>query len=43
VVDLLYDQNKINEIEFEGFIRNADELSRILFAMIRNLESKSMQ
>ena len=38
VVDLLHDQNKVNEVEFEEFVRNADELSRILFAMIKNLE-----
>ncbi len=38
VVDLLHDQNKVNDIDFEEFIKNADELSRILFAMIKNLE-----
>ena len=38
VVDLLHDQNKVNEVEFEEFVRNSDELSRILFAMIKNLE-----
>lgn len=38
VVDLLHDQNKVNEVEFEEFVMNSDELSRILFAMIKNLE-----
>jgi four helix bundle protein len=33
IVDLLHDQSKVKE-----FIKNADELSRILFAMIKNLE-----
>lgn len=38
VVDLLHDQNKINDNDFEEFLKNADELSRILFTMINNLE-----
>ncbi len=38
VVDLLHDQNKVNEVEFEELVMNADELSRVLFAMIKNLE-----
>lgn len=38
IVDLLHDQNKMNDINFEVFIKNADELSRILFAMIKHLE-----
>jgi four helix bundle protein len=38
IVDLLYDQNKVKENDFEEFIQSADELSRMLFAMIKNLE-----
>ncbi len=38
VIDILNDQKKVNEVDFDKFINNADELSRILFAMIKNLE-----
>lgn len=38
IVDLLHDQNKVNENDFGEFIHTADELSRIIFAMIKNLE-----
>ena len=38
IFDFLHDQNKVRENDFEDFIQNADELSRILFAMIKNLE-----
>lgn len=39
VIDLLHDQHKVKEIAFEEFINHADELSRILYTMIRNLEN----
>lgn len=38
IIDLLNDQNKMNENEFREFLKLADELSRILFVMIKNLE-----
>lgn len=39
IIDLLNDQKKITVKRHEEFILLADELSRILFAMIKNLES----
>ncbi len=39
VVDVLHDQSKIRDTDIEGLIEHADELSRILFAKIKNLES----
>lgn len=36
-LDILCDEGKLTQPEFEKFGKRADELSRILFAMIRNL------
>lgn len=38
VLDILKDSDNITEDEFLGFAKQGDELSRILFAMIRNLK-----
>ncbi len=38
VADLLHQQEKVNKNLFEEFINHANELSRILLAMIKNLE-----
>ncbi|MBX7052455.1 MAG: four helix bundle protein [Flavobacteriales bacterium] len=40
ILDILMDENLITKGEFESRAQKADELSRILFAMIKNLESK---
>jgi four helix bundle protein len=37
-LDILNDELKIDKIQFERYLFNADELSRILYTMIRNLE-----
>ena len=37
VLDILNDYDKISESDFERLIKDADELSRILYAMIKNL------
>ncbi|MBI2279890.1 MAG: four helix bundle protein [Bacteroidetes bacterium] len=37
VLDILTDEEKITKTEFEVYQLNADELSRILYAMIKNL------
>ncbi|HLW30283.1 MAG TPA: four helix bundle protein [Brumimicrobium sp.] len=37
VIDIISDENKINKEEFDKLLKDADELSRILFVMIRNL------
>lgn len=37
VLDILSDENNITNKELEPLMKNADELSRILFVMIRNL------
>src|SRR5690554_693748 len=37
VLDILSDESKINSAELESLMKNADELSRILFTMIKNL------
>ena len=37
VLDILSDFDKISESDFERLIKDADELSRILYAMIKNL------
>ena len=37
VLDILSDQSTISTEEFDMLSKNADELSRILFAMIKNL------
>jgi four helix bundle protein len=38
VLDILCDQGKISCEELSDFMKKADELSRILYAMIKNLE-----
>lgn len=40
VLDLLNDQNKLNKEEFEAMLIKADELSRMLFTMIKNLSTR---
>ena len=40
ILDVLKDERAVDEIAFRGFYNHADELSRILFAMIKNLEKK---
>jgi four helix bundle protein len=37
VLDILKDENKISASEFETMLKDADELSRILYSMIKNL------
>jgi len=37
VLDILKDEDKISNIELERMLKDADELSRILYAMIKNL------
>jgi four helix bundle protein len=37
ILDILSDEEKISKQEFEQMLRDADELSRILYAMIKNL------
>ncbi|MBN1415097.1 MAG: four helix bundle protein [Bacteroidales bacterium] len=37
VIDILYEEKILNLEEFECYIRKADELSRILYTMIKNL------
>ena len=37
VLDILSDENSISEEELEMLMKNADELSRILYVMIKNL------
>ena len=37
ILDILSDENSISEIELEILMKNADELSRILYVMIKNL------
>jgi four helix bundle protein len=39
ILDVLNDENLIDEKKFTDFLSKADELSRILFAMIKNLNS----
>jgi four helix bundle protein len=39
VVDLLNDQNKLSKEDFDMMLNLADELSRMLYAMIKNLSS----
>jgi four helix bundle protein len=36
-LDILSDEGELSRSEFENFMKNGDELSRILYAMIRNL------
>ncbi|MEJ1241643.1 four helix bundle protein [Chryseolinea sp. T2] len=42
ILDVLKDESALDEIAFRGFYEHADELSRILFAMIKNLEKKAV-
>lgn len=37
ILDILSDENSISEGELENLMKNADELSRILYVMIKNL------
>lgn len=37
ILDILHDSNSIEESTFKSFLQKADELSRILCAMVRNL------
>ncbi len=38
ILDILHDNMQIEENEFKLHLKSADELSRMLFAMIKNLE-----
>ena len=38
ILDILHDNTQIEENEFKLHLKSADELSRMLFAMIKNLE-----
>jgi len=37
IIDILKDAEKLTEFELEKMLKDADELSRILYAMIKNL------
>jgi four helix bundle protein len=37
IMDILHEEKKINELYYQSQLKNADELSRILFTMIQNL------
>ncbi len=37
IMDILHDSEIINKDLFESYLKNADEQSRILYAMIKNL------
>lgn len=39
VLDILHDQKLIDETFFNSLLKKADELSRILYAMVKNLSS----
>ena len=39
ILDLLSDKNKLSQKEFESMLMLADELSRMLYAMIKNLSA----
>lgn len=39
IFDVLHDSNEINQDTFDSFLKKADELSRILYSMIKNLEN----
>ena len=39
IFDILHDANSINTKTFDSFLKKADELSRILYAMVRNLSN----
>lgn len=40
ILDVLRDEEVLDQIEFETFYANAEEVSKILFAMIKNLSVK---
>ena len=40
ILDVLKDEKRIEESVFQDFLIQADELSRILYAMVKNLEQK---
>jgi four helix bundle protein len=37
VLDILKDEGKLSDSDFEGLLKDADELSRILYSMVKNL------
>ena len=37
IMDILHEEKKINELYYQSQLKNADEISRILFTMIQNL------
>jgi len=39
ILDILADQQLIEETTFNSFLKKADELSRILYAMVKNLSN----
>ena len=39
-LDVLFDEGQINQSQFDQLMLQADELSKILFAMIKNLDAK---
>jgi four helix bundle protein len=39
-IDVLFDEHQINQSEFDKLMLQADELSKMLFAMIKNLDTK---
>ncbi|MNU90310.1 hypothetical protein D3C71_801740 [compost metagenome] len=39
ILDMLHDSNLIDKISFNSFLQKADELSRILYAMVKNLSN----
>ena len=39
ILDILHDSNSIEEQTFNSFLKKADELSRILYAMLKNLSN----
>ena len=39
ILDILCDEGLLNKVDFECYLKMADELSRILYAMIRNLSN----
>lgn len=39
IMDILHEEKKINELYYQSQLKNADELSRILYTMIQNLHA----
>ena len=39
-LDVLFDESQINQSQFDQLMLQADELSKMLFAMIKNLDTK---